>query len=157
IPSKMFQSEHSSRRVVAVWDTTWQVRPAPTAWRSSRVGMSFLELLSKQPVHQLSSPIEIVQLSGNGQSVDRKRRHPRLHAAVNWPAAVGPHRLPQKLDALACHRMFRVPDARQAECDEARQRDRLQEAAARRLYPLQHTQTATARQPTDEAGNRVPR
>ena len=87
-------------------------RPA-TASRPSRpgragVGMPLLVLLPQQPVAQLVALVELVQVARRCQGVDRQRRHPRRQVRVDRPAAVGPHRLDQKLDALRHDGMRRL-------------------------------------------------
>ena len=154
------EGEQRPGGVVGVGDPSGQVGPRPTAGGGVRVDVPLAVLLIEQPAAQgrpfagreSSAPVGQAR-----QRVDAQGRHPGGEVRVDGPIPVGAHRALQKRHAPVHDRVRRFAGSDETHDDEARQRRRLQKAAAARLNRFQPAQCAAACRQAQEARQRIAR
>ena len=154
------EGEQRPGGIVCVRHTAGEVGPGPAARVGVRVDVPLAVLLVEKPTAQggaIGRPEEAVPIGPARQRVDAERGDPRGQVRVDGPASVGPHRTLQERHAAIHHRVCRFPGGDEAHDDEARQRRRLQEAAAVRLDRLQAAQGGSAGRAADEPRQRIAR
>ena len=151
--AQVTQGQQGSGGIVGIRNTTRKIGPGPAARVGMGEGVQAAELLSQQPVAELSALVRTqvrLQIAGGRKRAQGLGGHPGRQVGIDGPSPVPASRCHQKIHTPQDHGMLHLTAGRQAHDYEAGERNRFQVPAALRLNGLQHLQALPSRQGADQ-------
>lgn len=154
---QMGECEQRPGSVVGVGNASREMRPPPCSRFRAGIGVTCLSLLGDQPFVKFRFSFERIEGAGRVQRVDRESCDPDREVAVDRPATIRSDGVHQEPLTEFGDRMVGGADPRKTHNDETGQRDRFEEAPARRLNARQNAQASLLGRTSNQANDGISR